>query len=218
MNCSLCDWHMEYLLILNIGTNESGILDLCVHDSRGKRFIVKSPWEWSCTIRMLEESIGLSPGKAMENHKSQRFQGASILPVRWLQMGFYDSEGGWADNLLSDWGQMKGHSHGSHLWRQYRALILFFKSPRGEAQTVFRSLQVSNFTLQPGESDSMLGKTCPQNVRRRERVSSLQATKHLSEPGKKQLFWPKNDALPSQAWKCLIHGSSKTNVVPMTTS
>lgn len=55
---SLCDWHMEYLLILDIGTNESGILDLCVHDSRGKRFFVKS-------LRMLEESIGLSP--VMEN-------------------------------------------------------------------------------------------------------------------------------------------------------
>lgn len=55
---SLCDWHMEYLLILDIGTNESGILDLCVHDSRGKRFFVKS-------FRMLEESIGLSP--VMEN-------------------------------------------------------------------------------------------------------------------------------------------------------
>lgn len=62
---SLCDWHMEYLLILDMGTNESGILDLCVHDSRGKRFIVKSLWEMSCTIRMLEESIGLSP--VMEN-------------------------------------------------------------------------------------------------------------------------------------------------------
>lgn len=158
----------------------------------------------------------------MENPGSlpaqKRFQGASILPARCLQMGFYDSEGGRADNLLSDWGQMKGHSHSSHLCRQYRALILFFKSQRGEAQTVFRSLQESNFTLQPGESDSMLGKTCPQNVSRRERVFSLQATQHLSEPGKKQLFWPKNDALPSQAWTCLIHGSSKTNVVPMTTS
>lgn len=208
---SLCDWHMEYLLILDIGTNESGILDLCVHDSRGKRFFVKS-------LRMLEESIGLSP--VMENvmrwkipavclHKKGFREPRSCLRgvYRW---DFMTAKGGW--------GQMKGHSHSSHLCRQYRALILFFKSQRGEAQTVFRSLQESNFTLQPGESDSMLGKTCPQNVSRRERVFSLQATQHLSEPGKKQLFWPKNDALPSQAWTCLIHGSSKTNVVPMTTS
>lgn len=179
---------------------------------------------------MLEESIGLSP--VMENvmqwkipavclHKEGFREPRCCLwgVYRW---DFMTAKGGRADNLLSDWGQMKGHSHGSHLCQQYRALILFFKSLRGEAQTFFRSLQESNFTLQPGGSDLMLGKTCPQNVRkrfrRRERMSSLQATKHLSEPGKKQLFWPKNHALLSQAWKCLIHGSSKTNVVPMTTS
>lgn len=58
---------------LDIGTNESGILDLCVHDNRGKRFIVKS-------LRMLEESIGLSP--VMENVMRWK------IPAVYLHKGF----------------------------------------------------------------------------------------------------------------------------------
>lgn len=150
--------------------------DLCVHDSRGKRFFVKS-------LRMLEESIGLSP--VMENvmrwkipavclHKKGFREPRSCLRgvYRW---DFMTAKGG--GQITCSLTEVKWKVTVTvHTHLQYRALILFFKSQRGKAQTVFRSLQESNFTLQPGESDSMLGKTCPQNVSRRERVFSLQAT------------------------------------------